>query len=225
MKKIIFMMATIITLSGVAPLRHTFASEETELSVVNDYETKWCQDASFILRNSLNAAYNSSTFEEEIFILKRAINKTLATLNPKFTYYLESTLLLGLKLEAVVGSPKDKALILRRNIDYALDDLSYLDNRFRRYSNQQEHIFYVSIVLERVVNEAYRAKTDIAEKMILNAGASSSIQILSESDWRRDPRNACAVRYLKEVLELDVVLYKRDLISDAIHSLNYGCRY
>lgn len=217
-------MTALLTISGVN-FRAMASETKTSLSLsVDDYETKWCRDAGFILRSSLNAAYSAETFEQEISILKRAITKTLSTLNPKFSYYLESTLVLGLKLESKVMNSKDKALLLRRNIENALDDLDYLDNRFGSRYNQ-DHSFYVRKVLSRVSDEAYRAKTDKIENMILNAGASSAIQILSESENRRDPSNACAVRYLKEIMELDDVLYKRSLISQAVSSLGYGCRY
>lgn len=202
-------------------------ASEHQVSLImstDNYETKWCRDAGFILRTSLDAAFSADTFDQEVIILKSAISRTLNTLNPKFAYYLESTLVLAQKLEAVMTSSKDKALVLRRNIENALDDLHYLDDRFSaRYS--QDHTYYASKILNRVSDEAYRSKTDLTEKMILNAGASSVLGILSESDNRRDPKNACASRYLKEVLSVNDVLIKRSLISEAIDSLGYGCRY
>lgn len=224
MRNGVFMMAALLTFSGVSYGATQLEAKVSRSGASQSYEDKWCRDAGFVLRNSLEAAYRASTFEEEISILKRAINSTLASLNPKFSYYLESTLLLGLKLEAVVATSKDKTLVLRRNIEHALDDLHYLDSRFNSRYNQ-DHTSYVRKVLNRVSDEAYRAKTDSLENMILNAGARSAVEILSESENRRDPKNACAARYLKEVLQLNEVISKRSLISEAVRTLGYGCRY
>jgi hypothetical protein len=224
MNKRILMMTAMITISGMNFEAQASETKASKIMSKEDFETKWCRDASFILRTSLNAAYNATTFEQEIAILKSAISRTLNTLNPKFTYYLESTLELGLKLERAVATPKDKTLVLRRNIENALDDLDYLDGRFGPVYSQ-DHVFYVRKVLTRVSDEAYRAKTDLIENIILDAGASSAVQILSESDNRRDPANACAARYLKEILKADDVFIKRSLISEALDSLGYGCRF
>ncbi len=224
MNKRILTMTAILAMTSFNFQAQASEHQASLVMSIDNYETKWCRDAGFILRTSLDAAYSAETFDQEVIILKSAINRTLSTLNPKFTYYLESTLLLGQKLEAVMTSSKDKVLVLRRNIENALDDLHYLDDRFsNRYS--QDHTYYASKILNRVSDEAYRSKTDLTEKMILNAGASSVLSILSESDNRRDPSNACASRYLKEVLSVNDILIKRSLISEAIDSLGYGCRY
>lgn len=223
MNKSILMMTALLTLTGMN-FQANAAEARMSVAVARDYETKWCRDASFVLRNSLEAAYDAETFEQEVAILKRAIAKTLSTLNPKFTYYLESSLLLAQELEAIVTTPKDKALLMRRSIDSALDDLEFLDAQMSN-RRDQDHTGYVSKVLQRVSDEALRSKTDLIEMTILNSGARAGVQVLSESDNRRDPKNACAVRFLKEVLELNDVIYKRGLVQDAIDSLGRGCRY
>lgn len=211
MKRIVLMMTAFLLTAGM------------NFEAKAGYETKWCRDASFVLRNSLEAAYEAESFEQEAAILKRAINKTRSSINPKFTYYLESSLSLALKLEPLVTSTKDKVFILRRSIDNALDDLDYLDDRMSN-RRDQDHTEYVTKILERVSDEASRSKTDKSEITILNAGARSAVQILGESDNRRDRGNACAVRYLKESLQSYDVRYKRSLISDAINSIGGGCR-
>lgn len=224
MRKGIMMMTAVLAISGFNYHAIAKSSNSESFVSVTDYETKWCSDTSFILRSSLDAAYNAQTFEAEVSILKRAITKTLETLNPKFAYYMDSTLLLALQLEQLATTPKDKTLILRRHINHAIDDLYYLDgrmsNRFR-----QDHTQYVIKVLTRTEDEALRSKTDQTENMILNTGASSAIQILSDGDNRRDSKIACAVRYLKELQNLDDVFYKRSLISESVNSLKHGCRY
>lgn len=192
--------------------------------IFTDYENKWCRDVSFILTNSLESAYYSETFEQEVTILKQAIKRTLEIANPKFSYYFGSSLKLALAVESKLSNSKDKALTLRRNIENALSDLNYIDSRIsNRY--EQDHEDYVINILARGLDEAMRSKTDQIELQILDMTATAAVEILSESDYRRSQSNACAVRYLKELMSSNDVIYKRNLMDSAQNSLRnrYMC--
>ena len=194
-----------------------------ESSESYSYEDKWCHDVEFILTNSLNAAYTSETFLEEAQILERAISRSLKIVNPKFSYFFESSLRLTQEISGKFSSDKDKVFFLRRNIQNALSDLRYLDGRSDDES--QDYGDYAKIVLTRALEEGVRSKTDLIEMSVLNSSIRSAIQVLKESDFRRDPSYACSTRYLKEALTLENVSYKRDLVDSAISTLNGGCGF
>ncbi|MGK0367779.1 MAG: hypothetical protein ACI9QD_000918 [Thermoproteota archaeon] len=224
MKKIAqgILMTTLITLSSFAVPAYSSVSMNNSVAKDKGYETKWCRDASYILNGAIVAAYNAETFKKEVAILKRAITRTSESLNPKFNYYLDSTLNLAIDIDKHLFQDKDKALFLRRQVENALHDLSYLDGFFSQ-RRSADHSSYVRMILKRIEVEALRAKTDQIEKAVLDAGAKAGAETLADSDFRRNSSNACAVVYLKEVLELDDVFYKRSLIDQAIESLEYGC--
>lgn len=216
-------LTTLISLPCLAKSFDSPVLKNGELvATVADYENKWCRDVSFILRASIESAYRAETYDQEVIALKRAINKTLDTLNPKFNFYLDATLALSIKVETKLTTPKEKAQFLRRSVEAALDDLHYLDQRMsNRFSN--DHEAYVQVVLNRISDESFRAKTDAVETMILKTGAQSAIEILADSDFRRASSNACAVKNLKEILKEEDVQFMRSLMNQAISSLSRGC--
>jgi hypothetical protein len=216
-------MSTAFLLASTTSFAVVNTTQVTSSSIVanDNYETKWCRDVDFILNASLNEAYNAETFEQEVMILKRAISRTLNIVNPKYTFYFDSTLQLGINIESVLGSSKDKAIYLRRNIQAALSDLYYFDSFSSPYS--QDHGNFTIQLLERTLSEGMRSKTDQIELMILRAGIQNGIEILRESDNRRNQSKACATKFLKEALASGDVVYKRELVQQAINSIENRC--
>lgn len=219
--KNVIMATALITLPNLVLIKPINAQTMTQ-KVSTAVESRWCKDASYILRNSLKAAYEAPTFAKELEILSSAINRTLEIVNPKYSYYFDSTLSLSKSLSILLENEKDKVFLTRRFIQYAISDLEYLDSYFASYTHQN-HLNYAVKVLNRGLNEGMRSKTDEIEMSLLNAVASSGARILSESDFRRLSTYACAVVYLKEVANNQNLTIKRDLILQAHRTLKYGC--
>jgi hypothetical protein len=196
-------------------------SDPTVITADDNYETKWCRDVSFILNASLSEAHNAQTFEQEVVILETAIAKTLNIINPKISFYFDTTLKLGVKIESALENSKDKAIFLRRNIQAAISDLYFFDLLSSR--NSQDHGNYVVHLLKRTLSEGMRSKTDQIELLILKAGIQNGIEILAESDNRRNGEKACATKYLKEALVSGDIIFKRELVNQAVNSIQKRC--
>lgn len=191
-------------------------------NLMTEDEYRWCKDATLTLKAAYDSGIKAETYEEEVAIIKKGMEETLKILNPKFHYYFESTILLSLDIESKLTDTKDKAFFLRRNTQYAISDLIFLDQSIMSRFNSDYRIYAISL-LERILNEGLRSKTDQIELMMLDAGANSVIKVLEESDYRRKTNYSCASVSLKEALKISNINYKKNLINSAITSLNGSC--
>jgi hypothetical protein len=223
-KLLILVAMTLVSSTG-----HAFAAAQTILDG-QSYPSEWCDDVRTPLENAIQVGDAARTYDEEVSILEYAIQRTQGVGNVKFQKFFQYTLQSAMQdVNVYSGDMGRQALLLRTYIEFALEDLSWLDRSWDDNNNGP----YVTELLRRAERFGLQAPTDEEEILFLSRAAERAVELISDSDYRREERYACTAQTLSDALNevqnpalssRTQVELLRNSIEGAINQMGY-CRY
>ncbi len=207
--------ALLLTLILTSPIAHSQRAH---------YHLKWCKNVGEKIQTALFSGASTRTYEEEKELLISGIKQSIRSTPQKNNFYFLQTLKQTLLNVEMYPDIEFKVFYLRGQMRYALNDLTYLDQTYKKnkcFFCKIDHSRYVNKIINRGLELAFAVPTDELEKQILNQTATFGAFLLDKSANRRG--YSCARKSIQNVLDANNIISKRESLRLATSQLGQGC--